>query len=524
MKRVVALVLIVALVLLAVGVAGLTVLASLGTSSDESRSVELGDPPPTAGEPVDPSVTKPPARALAPFYSQQLEWESCRGEFVCATMQVPLDYAEPRGERIEIAVLKVPASKPRDRIGSMVVNPGGPGAPGTQYAAQSSLVFRDALLDSFDIVGFDPRGTGSSTAVDCLSDDDLDEYLATDPDPDTVDEEQEYASWMEQMGSGCVEKSGDLAAHVTTVEAARDIDVLRALLGEDQLTYFGASYGTKLGATYADLFPDRAGRLVLDGAVDLSASSRDLSLDQAGGFEVALRAYVEDCLKESSCFLGDSVEAGLDRISSFLDEVDRAPLSTRTDRDLQVGNAFYGIVAPLYNKDYWFLLTNALEAGFDGDGSALLELSDLYSSRGPDGYTDNGSEAFFAINCLDDPYAITPGEVGGELADFEEASPTFGPVFAWGLISCGGQEAEATEKPRDVTAAGAPPILVIGTTRDPATPMKWAESLAEQLESGVLIRRDGDGHTGYNAGNACVDKAVEGFLVNGDVPPGDLDC
>ena len=291
------------------------------------------------------------------------------------------------------------------------------------------------------------------------------------------------------------------------------------------MTYFGASYGTKLGATYADLVGEQVGRMVLDGAVDLSIGARELALEQAGGFETALRAYVQNCVDETdSCFLGDSVDEGLRTISSFLAGVDAKPLSTGLDRDLQVGNAFYGIVAPLYNRDYWYILSAALKQGLAGDGSTLLQLSDLYTSRGTDGYTDNSSEAIYAISCLDDPYAIPASRVAANLPDFERASPTFGAVFAWGLTGCGGVQVTSSVKPRDVHAKGAAPIVVIGTTRDPATPMKWAEDLADQLDSGVLIRRDGDGHTGYHVGNDCVDGAVEGYLIDGTVPEDGLSC
>lgn len=514
-RRAVALLLVLGLVL------GSAITAAVVLTADDVSSTSPSNVPTTTPE---AGATDPPSADLAPFYSQQLGWDSCGDGNLCAQLTVPLDYADPGGETIDIAVLKVPASDPDERIGSLVVNPGGPGAPGTEYAANAAQVFRSPITDVYDVVGFDPRGTGSSDAVDCLTDAELDEYVAEDPDPDTAEEVAQYQHWVEAFGFGCAERSGDLAAHVTTVEAARDMDVLRAALGESEMAYFGASYGTKLGATYADLFPDRVGRLVLDGAVDLSISSRELSLQQAGGFETALRAYVQHCVDEGDCFLGDSLDAGLARIKAFLDEVDAQPLDTGTDRPLAVGNAFYGIVLPLYSRDYWSILDQALQAGFDGDGSMLLQLSDLYNSRGGSGYTDNSSEAIYAINCLDDPYAITADEVPANLPDFEAASPTFGTVFAWGLMSCGGIQVESTEPERDVRAAGAAPIVVIGTTRDPATPYEWSVSLADQLESGVLISRDGDGHTGYNSGNDCVDEATEDYLIDGTVPEDGLSC
>lgn len=524
MRRGPLVVLVVALVLaLMVGVGGVAVLVALSSDDADTSPRSPTSDAPTTTPAAD--VTEAPSPALSRFYSQQLSWEPCRDGDQCATLTVPLDYRNPGGGTIDLALLKVPAADSGHRLGSLVVNPGGPGAPGTDYAASASSVFRDPLLESYDIVGFDPRGTGASDPVDCLSDDQLDHYIAADPDPDTPEEASAYEGWVRELGRGCAERSGAIAAHVTTVEAARDMDVLRAALGESTLTYFGASYGTKLGATYADLFPERVGRMVLDGAVDLSIGSRELSLEQAAGFETALRAYVENCIEQSDgCYLGDSLDAGLARIRAFIDSVDAQPLPAGGDRELDVGNAFYGIVLPLYSRDYWQILTQALGAGLDGDGSLLLQLSDLYTSRGDAGYTDNSIEANYAINCLDEPYAITPAQVPANVADFEKASPTFGRVFAWGLTTCGGIRVEATERDRSVRAAGAAPIVVVGTSRDPATPYDWAVHLADQLESGVLVSRDGDGHTGYNAGNDCVDSAVEDYLIDGTVPQDGLSC
>ena len=472
-----------------------------------------------------PGASEPPKADLATFYAQTLTWSPCRGGFECSTLEVPVDYHDPGSDTVELALLKVPAGDPDHRVGSLVVNPGGPGAPGTSYASNAKLAFREVLRDDFDIVGFDPRGTGDSDPVDCISDQELDAFSAADPDPDTAEEANAYQKSYEDFFQGCVDNSDSLVGHVTTVEAARDMDVLRAALGEAKMLYFGASYGTKLGATYADLFPDKVGRMVLDGAVDLSIDSRQLSLEQAGGFEVALRSYVQSCVDNGGCFLGDSVDAGLKTIQDLIAGVEQQPLPTQEDRDLEVGNAFYGLVAPLYNKDYWSILDQALQMALGGDGTLLLRLSDIYQSRNDDGtYSDNSAEAILAINCLDDPYSITADQVPAQLPAFEQESPTFGDVFAWGLMSCHGVQTKASEKDRDIDAAGAAPIVVVGTTRDPATPYQWAVHLADQLQSGVLVSRDGDGHTGYNAGNSCVDEAVEGYLVDGTVPQDGLEC
>lgn len=518
MKRVVAALLVVLVVL------GLVLTALTVTSRDSPEPGSQRSLAPTTEPEPNPAAREAPRPALQRFYDQRLDWRSCGERQACARMEVPLDYRRPQGRTIEIALLKRYADG--QRAGSLVVNPGGPGAPGTTYAQNAETFFREPVLRRFDVVGFDPRGTGDSAPVDCVSDEQLDAYTSGDPDPDTAAERREYLAAARAFTRGCAASDRELAQHVSTIEAARDMDVLRAVLEDDRLTYFGASYGTQLGATYADLFPQRAGRLVLDGAVDVSLSVREQSLEQARGFQTALEAYVANCIEVSdSCFLGSTVDQGLDRISTFLEELDRQPIPAG-QRELTEGAAFYGIAAPLYDRTYWTYLSSALRSAFGGDGTMLMTFADAYASRNPDGsYADNSMEANVAINCLDDPSSTDAAGVEAEIPAFLEASPVLGRSFAWGLLGCSGQQVRSIEKPRDIRAAGAPPILVIGTTRDPATPLKWAEALADQLESGVLIRRDGDGHTGYNAGNSCVDRAVEAYLIRGTVPRSDpLSC
>jgi len=514
-KRLVAAVLVIVLVAAGLGVL-VGVLARGGDEAPRPGSDHSDARP-------EPGSDQAPEPGLGRFYGQQLDWREC-GDHECARLTVPLDYDRPGGRTLEVAVLRVPAQGGAQ--GSLVVNPGGPGAPGTSYAASAGSSLGAPLIRAFDVVGFDPRGTGTSSPVDCLSDAELDAYLASDPSPDDAAEADRYVGLATSIGRGCVADDAALAAHVSTIEAARDMDVLRSALGQRRLDYLGKSYGTKLGATYAELFPEQVGRFVLDGALDVGLSSRELSLGQAEGFETALRSYVANCVESTdTCFLGDSVDEGLTRISDFIAEVDAEPLPTQGDRELEVGNAFYGIVTPLYDRDYWTLLSAALRSGFDGDGSTLLQLSDAYASRGPDGgYANNSSEAFVAINCLDDPYAVPPEQVPGQVDAFRDVSPTFGDVFAWGLVGCLGQQVDSTEEPLDIDGSGAAPIVVVGTTRDPATPYRWSQALADDLESGVLVSRDGDGHTGYHAGNGCVDDAVESYYLDGTVPDDGLEC
>lgn len=514
------------LAIIAVFALALTAFVAVGLALQGGPAeTPTAQPTPSPTTPPPPTVTQPPEPALADVYSQRIDWSPCDSnpDNDCGILMVPIDYADPQGESFDLALLRVPATG--GRVGSLVVNPGGPGAPGTSYAAAAGRVFREPLLQSFDIVGFDPRGTGRSAPVDCLSDSELDAYLAEDPTPDTPAEEAAYEQSVDDYGAKCVANSGPILGHVTTIEAARDMDVLRAALGEETLTYLGASYGTKLGATYAELFPDKVGRLVLDGAVDVALDPTTMATDQATGFETALRAYVQNCLDSTdNCFLGETVEEGLTTISDLLDSIEDQPLPAG-DRELAVGNAFYGIITPLYNRDYWFLLSTALASALEGKGSALMQLADAYASRNADGsYADNSLEANYAINCLDDPTAVPFAKVPSLFPEFEAASPTFGRIFAWAMTGCAGIEVTSSEEPLTIRGEGAAPILVLGTTRDPATPMKWAVALADELESGVLVKRDGDGHTAYNSGNECIDSIVEDYLIGGAVPADQTSC
>ena len=463
-------------------------------------------------------------RALQRYYDQELTWDDCRDGRECAELEVPLDYERPGGEAITLEVLRVPATEPDKRVGSLVVNPGGPGISGVDYAAGAESSFGAELLAAFDVVGFDPRGVDGGTAVECVDDAYLDALVGADPDPDTPAEVATGDRLLRGLGRGCLERSGALVRHVSTEEAARDVDVLRAALGQDTLAYFGASYGTFLGATYADLFPERVGRMVLDGAVDPSVDLVERSLVQAEGFEVALRAYVADCPERDDCPLAEDVETGLATIEDLLARIDAGPLTGDGERALTKGRAVLGIWQMLYLRDFWPTLDAALADALEGDGRLLLRIADLYVHRTEDGYTDNATEAIYAINCLDRDESVPSDEVEEYVPRFEEVSPTFGRAFAYGLTACDTWPVRSGKQPETLEAEGAAPLVAAGTTRAPATPYAWARSLADQLDSGVLVTRDGDGHTGYKAGNACVDRAVERYLVSGTVPRSDVSC
>ncbi|TQL66532.1 alpha/beta hydrolase family protein [Nocardioides albertanoniae] len=500
----------------ATGAVALTVLALSGCGAGDGGTPEADQVSPSA------AATAAPEKALQSFYSQKLDWKSCNGAFECATLEVPLDYTDPAAGSIDVAVIKDPANK--EKIGSLAINPGGPGGSGIDYALYNNQSFSSEVRDAYDIVGFDPRGVGQSTPVDCLDDAALDDYVAVDPAPDDAAEEKAYTKTGTDMAKGCAAQKGGISAHVSTVEAARDMDVLRAALGEDQLDYFGASYGTQLGSTYAELYPDRVGRFVLDGAIAPGLSVLESNLAQAKGFEVALRSYVESCVDKGDCFLGDTVDEGVERVQKLMADIDDKPLPAG-DRELTSGNALYGLITPLYVEAYWPELTKALEGAIKGDGTTLMSLSDSYAGRDPEGgYANNTMEANWAINCLDDSSGLSPEEVRKELPAFEKAAPTFGAALAWMLNGCAGEKFKASEPEPKIDAEGSNPIVVVGTTRDPATPYEWAKELAKALDAGVLVSRDGDGHTGYMQGNRCVDGAINDYLVDGKVPDDGLEC
>jgi pimeloyl-ACP methyl ester carboxylesterase len=486
------------------------------------------EPQPLAQPSADSGSASAPAgevpEGLATFYEQDLAWKPCRDDLACAEVKVPLDYAAPEGEAIGISVIRVPAGKQSEKVGALLVNPGGPGASGIGYAASASVYFGKSVTDNFDIIGFDPRGVGESSPIDCLTDAELDAFIAADPDPDDAAELAEADELMRQFGEGCLARSGRLTRHLSTEEAARDLDVIRSALGQPKLLYFGASYGTFLGGTYADLFPQRVGRMVFDGAIDPTVPLVEFNLTQARSFETAIRAYVAQCVESDGCPLQGSVDEGIEVIQDFLSDVDDEPLPTGTDRELTQGLAVLGLWAPLYDRSFWPVLDAALADGLDGDGGKLLQLADAYVSRGPNGYNDNSMEALYSVNCLDRDEWIDSRDVPRVERRFVEEAPTFGRIMAFGMTACGSWGVRTGKEPGPLRAEGSDPIMVVGTSRDPATPLVWAEGLAEQLDNAVLVRRDGDGHTGYNVGNDCVDAAVESYLVSGKVPDGTVDC
>jgi len=482
--------------------------------------------PPRPSTTSTPTAEDVPAE-LAPYYHQVLRWSGCGDGMQCTTATAPLDWADPAGETIELALIRQPATG-GDARGSLLVNPGGPGGSGVDFIRDSiDFATSEKLQREFDVVGFDPRGVGASTPVVCTADDaGLDDYLYGITPGEHGSDAWIAASRQRNaaFGQGCLEHTGPLLGHIDTVSAARDLDLLRAVLGDDTLSYLGYSYGTYLGARYAELFPEKAGRLVLDGAIDPAASEFDVTLTQARGFESALTAYLDDCLAREDCPFTGSTDAARARIATLLHELDAHPLPGDDRRLLGSGTMFSAIILPLYNEGNWSYLDDLFAEVLAGGTDTAFFLADVYNDRGADGsYSSNGSEAFLAINCLDYPSDGEVATMRAEAAELEREAPVFGPWMAYGGTLCPEWPFLSSVERGPITAPGSPDILVVGTTNDPATPYVWAEALASQLENGHLVTHRGEGHTAYGE-SACVTDVVDAFLVDGRVPASDPMC
>lgn len=480
--------------------------ATTGTATPTQAASGLPQPP----TPASAALTATVAR----FGAKKLAWKGCGGGFECARMTVPLDYDAPGKDTIQISVIRLRTSG--NKIGSLVLNPGGPGGSGVEFARQARQLLPAEVRSRFDVVSFDPRGVGESTPVDCLDDDGLDRLLAADPSPDDAAERKELFDLSKAQAEACARKSGKLLPHLGTVDAAKDIDVLRTALGDDKLTYVGFSYGTVLGARYAQQFPGKIRALVLDGAVDPVLTARETAIAQALGFEKALDAFFDDC-EESRCPFSRHGDIGR-TYDALMASIDRQPLRAANypGRTLGPSEALFGVAAGLYSREFgWPVLRQGLEqAHSNRDGSTLLALFDNLVERDENGHYSNSVEAQMAVTCVDGLFSRNPKEYDRDAALFEEQAPRFGAALAYGPAVCAYWPAPPVTRPGVVRVEGAPPLVVIGTTRDPATPYDWAQSLADQLP-GVLVTYDGDGHTAYGYGrSSCVDRVVNAYLIS----------
>lgn len=506
----------------------LALVTAIGISvvNNDGSLVSANNSPSPSSEPTGSGSSPAPSDSatnaypdLNSYYSQQLKWKDCSDGFECSTVQVPLDYTDPGSKAISLSVVRLPSKQATE---SLILNPGGPGGSGIEYARAASYVMTSKLRKHYNVVGFDPRGVGQSTPVDCLDDAQTDAYVASDGSPDDQKEIDETVEIYKQFAKACATKSAELYAHVDTVSATRDIDILRAALGDAKLNWFGKSYGTFLGATYAGLFPDKVGRMMLDGAIDPTLTNEELSKGQALGFENALHRFLKDCPTHDDCPLKNNEVAAFAQVMSMLNKLDSHPSQLSDGRTFTQAMGVTGVVGSLYDKVYgWEALRLALKDALGGNFDALAQNVDYYTSRDADGhYTDNSNDAIMAVNCLDRPDRASLAHTEELAKAWKKEAPAFGEYLAWGNISCTYWQAPATGKPETITAKGAPTILVVGTVNDPATPFPWAKALAKQLDSGVLLTFTGDGHTAYFQGSDCVDKYVDAYFLNGEAPKG----
>lgn len=454
----------------------------------------------------------PPGSGLQRYVDQAVEWTDCGAGTDCAEIAVPLDYDEPDGEAITLALRRHRGGD--DVRGSLFLNPGGPGGSGLGMAAG----FGPAFAGSYDVIGWDPRGVGQSTPVDCVNGEGLDEFYGLDSSPDTKAERAELLKGVRSYVDSCLAKSGRLLEHISTVETVRDLDLMRQIVGDEELNFLGFSYGTEIGAVYAELFGSTVGRMVLDSAVNITG---DESIVQAQGFDRALGHFAQWCAS-GNCDFGRSSDEVIARITDLWDDLDANPLRVG-DRELTQSLAVTGVLQPLYQDEQeWPSLRQALSEAFNGNGAGLLAYADAYNQRGGDGEYGQLLFAFDAIRCLDE---ADPGVTGArrEAREIAEKAPIFGPYLGADLI-CPLWPVPAREPLGTITGAGAAPILVVGTTGDSATPYEYAEWMAEQLESGVLLTLDGEGHGAFGGANACINNTVFAYLINGTVPQDGMRC
>jgi pimeloyl-ACP methyl ester carboxylesterase len=475
---------------------------------------------------IDPSFS-----ALAEYEQQKLDWSECYDYFECAELRVPIDYADLSVGTFRLSVLRALALDQERRRGSIVVNPGGPGGSGVDYAYSAEYIFSPDIIARFDIVGFDPRGVAESEPIYCFSDDELDENLSADPKPDNATELTETLEEAQRYAEKCLENT-DYLEHFTTIATARDMDILRAALGEEKFNYVGKSYGTYLGTLYAELFPKNVGRFVLDGAVDPNIPMKEQTLSQAIGFEGATDAFIKDCLSRNDCpFTGTLTEART-AITTTLQKAATTPLPQKDprkndDRMITESLILVGIASSLYDDvDGWPKLRQAFTESAAGFGDTFLQLADEYSGRNPDGtFRSNDFDSGAVIDCLDWLDPRTTEQFTLDAKEFATKAPIFGPYIAYSGLHCQffpqPKSARVANTTTTITTA---PIIVIGTIRDPATPYSWSVSLAKIFKGSSLISLDGDGHTGHGRGSACVDNAVDAYLLSGTLPPADLIC
>ncbi|MFC0681977.1 alpha/beta hydrolase [Lysobacter korlensis] len=463
---------------------------------------------------------------LRPYFEQSIVWRACGNDAQCATVKAPLDWENPSPDTdIELALTRHRALD-GDPQGSLFFNPGGPGASGVDFVKNSPEgVVSEEVRSDFDLVGWDPRGVGSSSAVVCYTDPkDFDEFLFGIPEGEPGS--AEWIADVERAGEdfvdACAENTGELLGFIDTLSTVRDLDLLRALVGDEKLNYFGMSYGTQIGAQYADLFPEKVGRMVLDAVVNPAETMYERILGQTEGFDRALRNYLQNC-RETACPFTEDPDTDIQVIADLYDRLDESPLPHDDGRMLSAGVLDTAISAALYEERYWPILSQAFQEIALGETDTTFALADAYFQRVDGEYEGHFFESFYAITCIDHPSETDPAELERQVEELNRISPLEGDVPIADPVCT-----NWPYPPRDIVGPvegkGADPILLIGTTGDPATPYESAVEVAEQLESGVLISYDGDDHIAYDEGDPCVNTLVDDYLLTGAVPDEDFRC
>ena len=502
---------------------------SLVLSGCTSFSDTLADESATSAEPTEPAEPE----------VAEIQWTDCDAEisrliadqpggdrdlaFECGRTEVPISYDEPEGATLPLFLVRAVAAGQTDRIGSLVVNPGGPGGSGADAAIGLALTLPSDVLARFDVVGFDPRGVGLSTPVECIPDELKDRLVAAEPRPTTDEALDEVFALADEVADSCAQEYGDALGTFNTVDTARDMDRLRQALGDEQLTYLGYSYGTTLGSTYAELFPDRVRALVLDAAVDPDVDPQAKAEASAAAFEQGFDVYAEACLALiAGCPLGEEPRG---YVEARIAEAEQEPIPSSEEgetRRATPGVIMTAVMAALYDTDSWPQLTQALVASSQGDSAGLFSLADGYAGRLDDDTYSNLLDANIAINCADTDEVFEEQEIRDLAAEWDAEYPLFGAGSAVSLYTCTAWQAERTPLPeRD--AEGSDPILVVGNTGDPVTPLAGSEDLAEQLDSGVLLIWQGNGHTAYPKTD-CITSAVDAYLIELTPPDDGLTC
>lgn len=465
------------------------------------------------------------ASGLSSYRTQPLNWHSCSAG-QCASLRVPLDYTDLSRGDITLAISRLPHSGPNFQ-GSIVINPGGPGESGLEFAKYAAKHLAPDVAREFDFIGLDPRGVQNSAPVTCMTPKQTAAWLAMDSSPDTPKEITSVMRAAGRISKGCLKYSPRIAPFVGTASAAQDLDILRSALGEEKLNWLGFSYGTYLGTAYLEAFPDHVGRFVLDGALNPALNSMQISDGQSAGFQRAFQNFAADCSRRKTCTLGASAAEITKKVNALLARLDRHPLRTDQGPALTQSLGMGGMLTAMYTTEMWEPLGDAIAQALSGNGSGLMELAWVGSQQtGPTTFTSNVQSAYYAIDCWDMP--APPGAAGLSAAARRWSAgapvPEFAKSMAWSNAPCTSWFAHDSHGPAPAASSTKAPILVIGTRFDPATPYEWSQALSSQLATSTLLTYEGNGHTAFGSGSACIDNQVELYLLRGALPPKGASC